>query len=175
MFINLVPCFSILQLTVSGVESEYCIMGNFRGRKLSWILRFCSYWQKFSPQNLWVWHLLEATPVHKSFLCENLISTKSRKFSPSKVSRYTQLLKYVPTCQVNQWKLPIQLLWNAEEKGETMRAEAVHTTLAIAKPRLASFWQWSGTRHAILMNAGWPKLCLMFCKDWHRMSYERWF
>ena len=156
--------------------SEYHIVGNFQGRKLSWILRFCSYWQKFSPQNFGVWHLLAATPVHKSSLRKSYFHQIAKVFSLESFLLYgTQLLKYVPTCQVNQWKLPIQLLWNAEEKGETMRAEAVHTTLAIAKPRLASFWQWSGTRHAILKNAGWPKSCLMFCKDWHRMSYERWF
>ena len=37
----------------------YHTVGNFRGRKLSQILQFCGYLQKFSPQNLGAWRLLE--------------------------------------------------------------------------------------------------------------------
>ena len=32
-----------------GKSPSYCIAGNFRGRKLSQILQFCSYSRKFSP------------------------------------------------------------------------------------------------------------------------------
>ena len=65
-------------------------MGNLRRRKLSRISRFCSYPRKVLCKIgrlgiLWQWH----QAIHKSFLCENHISAKSRKFSPSKVSRYT--------------------------------------------------------------------------------------
>ena len=62
------------------VKACYCIVGNFQGRKLSQILRFCGY----SSQNLGAWHALvqQKQAICKNFLCEN-------EFSPSKVSRYT--------------------------------------------------------------------------------------
>jgi len=34
-------------------KKEYHIAGNFRGRKLSWISRFCGYSRKFSPRKLY--------------------------------------------------------------------------------------------------------------------------
>ena len=50
-------------------------MGNFWGRKLSRISRFCGYSQKFSPWNLGVWCLLawHERSIHESFLHENRI------------------------------------------------------------------------------------------------------
>ena len=42
---------------------KYHIAGNFQGRKLLRISRFCGYSQKFSPRNLEVWHLLVAPKV----------------------------------------------------------------------------------------------------------------
>ena len=49
---------------------SYRIAGNFWGTKLSWISRFYDYSQKFSLQNLGVWHLLAAAV------------SNPRKFSP---------------------------------------------------------------------------------------------
>ena len=53
----------------------YCIAGNFRGRKLAWILWFCGYLQKFSLQNLEVWHLwcCKSKQSVKVFFHENRI------------------------------------------------------------------------------------------------------
>ena len=34
-----------------GMWYTYCVAGNFRGRKLSWMSRFRGYMRKFSPQN----------------------------------------------------------------------------------------------------------------------------
>ena len=64
---------------------------NFRGRKLLRISRFCGYTQKFSPRNLGrgiVWHS-KSDQSTKVFSTKNVFFTNSRKFSPSKVSRYT--------------------------------------------------------------------------------------
>ena len=88
--------------------------GNFRGRKLPRISRFCGYLRKFSLQNLGAWHQLmrQKRAICESFLCkiwgqnlhdkskqsakvftmEIVFFTTSRKFSPSKFSRYTVLL-----------------------------------------------------------------------------------
>ena len=64
---------------------------NFRERKLSQISRFCGYSQRFSPQNLGVWHLwrCKSEQPAKVFSTKIVFFTNSRKFSPSKVSRYT--------------------------------------------------------------------------------------
>ena len=56
---------------------DYRIVGNFRGRKLSQISRFCGYSRKFSLQNLIFWHFnwwqqLGSTP--------RKFSTNLRKF-----------------------------------------------------------------------------------------------
>ena len=62
---------------------EYLLSsGNFRGRKLSRISRFCG---EFSPQNFAAWCRLarQKRAIRESFLCEN-----SRNFSPSKLFRY---------------------------------------------------------------------------------------
>ena len=49
---------------------------------------FCCYSWKFSPRNL-------GCAIHKSFPCENLISTNSWQFTPTKVSHYTVPLNWV--------------------------------------------------------------------------------
>lgn len=49
------------------VPKQYCIAGNFRGRKLSWISRFCGYLQKFLGRNIFWWHKRQ---ICKSFLHE---------------------------------------------------------------------------------------------------------
>ena len=66
----------------------YWTAGNFWGRKLLWILRFCGYSWKFSLRNLGAW---SSNPQK----CENLISTNSWQFSPTKVSHYTVPLNWV--------------------------------------------------------------------------------
>ena len=66
-------------------------------RKLS---RICGYSRKFSPWNLEVWHPLvwHKRAIHRSFLREIVFFSNSRKFSPSKVSRYTVvMMSLVPT------------------------------------------------------------------------------
>ena len=65
--------------------------GNYRRRKLSQILQFCSYSQKFSPQNLAAWHSLvgKKRAICKSFYAKIVFFTNLQKFSPSKFSRYT--------------------------------------------------------------------------------------
>ena len=76
---------------------------NFRGRKLLRISRFCGYTQNFfcklwgvvsfgkakvcNPRKFSLRKIV-FSPIRESFLCENCIFTNSRKFSPSKVSRY---------------------------------------------------------------------------------------
>ena len=74
----------------------YHIAGNFQGRKLLWISRFCGYLRKFSPQNFWVWCLLvrQNKAIHEIFLRKNCIFHHSRKFSPSKVSA----IRYMYVC-----------------------------------------------------------------------------
>ena len=95
---------------------NYRIAGNFWGRKLSQISRisqFCSYLQKFSPWNLGAWCPLvrHKWAIRESFLHENVFFTNSRKFSPSKVSRYTvctenfiDLLGTTPITLVMYWQ-----------------------------------------------------------------------
>ena len=51
---------------------RYCIAGNFRGRKLSQISRFCGYLRKFSPQ-IWGHGIFGAAKA-----------SNSRKFFPRK-------------------------------------------------------------------------------------------
>ena len=52
---------------------EYCIAGNFQGRKL--ISQFCGYLRKFSPRHLEAWHPLvqQKGAIRASFLQENRI------------------------------------------------------------------------------------------------------
>ena len=50
-------------------------MGNFWGRKLLQISRFCGYLWKFSPRNLGVWCLLA---WHKWAICESFLCESSR-------------------------------------------------------------------------------------------------
>ena len=65
----------ISQYSCSVHFRNYYILGNFWGRKLSRISRFCSYSQKFSPQNwgcgVFWWRHQRAT--HEIFLSTNLI------------------------------------------------------------------------------------------------------
>ena len=62
--------------------SRYLIAGNFRGRKLLWISRFCCYSRKFSLRNLKVWHLLAvpATNPRSFFQFVNVFFFEIRYF-----------------------------------------------------------------------------------------------
>ena len=75
------------------------IAGNFRGRKLPRISRFCGYSRKFSPRNLGAWHPLawHKQAISESFLRENIL----RKFFPSKVSRYCMIASYPGLTQLS--------------------------------------------------------------------------
>ena len=84
------PLTSDLLLT-----TECCIAENFWGRKLSRILRFCGYTWKFSPWN-WGVAFFSAAKVSNP---RKLYFTNLRKFSPSKVSRYTVFTRKV----INPW------------------------------------------------------------------------
>ena len=65
----------------------YRIAGNVRGRKLSWISRFCGYFfVKFWDVVFWRGMSEQSMEV---FSAKILFSTNLRKFSASKVSRYT--------------------------------------------------------------------------------------
>ena len=55
----------------------YRIVGNFRGRKLSWISRFCCYSQKFSLWNLGVWY--KYFTICKSFLLWKFLTKTKTK------------------------------------------------------------------------------------------------
>ena len=70
---------------------SFCIAGNFWGRKLSWIFRFCGYLRKFSPLNLGAWDLWRGKSEQsmKVFSAKIVFFTNLLKLSPSKVSRYT--------------------------------------------------------------------------------------
>ena len=86
-FCSMVYILSCEWLTESMI---YRIVGNFRGRKLSQILRFCGYMQKFSPQNLGrgiLWHGKSGQSA-KVFSAKIVFFT-NLQFSPSKVSHYT--------------------------------------------------------------------------------------
>ena len=50
----------------TALSLHYCRAGNFRGRKLLQILRFCGYLQKFSLGYLGMWHFLAA--IRERFL-----------------------------------------------------------------------------------------------------------
>ena len=82
------------------LATECCIAGNFRGRKLSRILRFCGYTWKFS---LWNWGVaffgVAKVSNPRKFSPRKLYFTNLRKFSPSKVSRYTVFTRKV----INPW------------------------------------------------------------------------
>ena len=85
---NIFDSLSLFLLTDQWAD-KYCIAGNFRGRKLSQISKFCGYLRKFSLRN-WgqsiIWQHQRA--IREIFSAENLFSTNSWKFSPTKVSRY---------------------------------------------------------------------------------------
>ena len=63
----------IMNVYTSDLIKEYHIAGNFQGRKLSQILQFCGYSQKFSLRNLGAWHPWRGTSraICESFLLEN--------------------------------------------------------------------------------------------------------
>ena len=72
--------------------------GNFRGRKLSQILKFCGYSRKFSLQNLGVWHLwccktsnLRMFSPRKSYFSPIRESFLSRKFPAIRYSPLSRL------------------------------------------------------------------------------------
>ena len=86
-------CKNALDSNVIYPGLSYRIAGNYWGRKISQILWFCGYTQKFPPAKFGAWHPLawQKWAIHESFLCEIIFFTNSRKFSPSKVSCYTVL------------------------------------------------------------------------------------
>ena len=73
---------------------KYHIAGNFRGRKLSQMLRFCGYLRKFSLRSLGAWVLWRSKNEQsaKVFSAKIVFFTNSRKFSLLKVSCYTVVL-----------------------------------------------------------------------------------
>ena len=84
---------------------KYCIAGNFRGRTFSWILQFCGYLRKFSPQSLGAWHPLERQKqaIRESFLCENctfhqFVKVFSLESFPLYSTWYSERLKYWYFC-----------------------------------------------------------------------------
>ena len=68
--------------------TKYRIAENFWGRKLSRISRFCGDSRKFSPRNFRGVASFAATET-KVFFAKIVFFTDPRKFSPSKVFRYT--------------------------------------------------------------------------------------
>ena len=93
---------------LNGSRGQYCITGNFRGRKLLRILKSCSYSQKFSSWN-WGrgiflrWH---KWVVRKSFLRKNLISAKMWKFFPP---RKFAAIRYLTSLTSLNWHWPDHL------------------------------------------------------------------
>ena len=84
--------------TTSVLEDMYALLSNqfpysrkLSREKLSRISRFCGYLWKFSPWNLRAWHPLaqQKRQSAKVFSAKIVFFTNSRKFSSSKVSRYT--------------------------------------------------------------------------------------
>ncbi len=64
-----------------GRYSRYRIAGNFRGRKLSRILRFYSHPRKFSPRNF-----RHATPIMRSVYIPRKFSPQNAPFLPIRES-----------------------------------------------------------------------------------------
>ena len=63
----------------------YRIAGNFRGRKLSQSLKFCSYLRKSSLPNLGAWHLLVASASNlQKFFSVKIFSPICKSFLPGK-------------------------------------------------------------------------------------------
>ena len=63
----------------SYTSQHYRIAGNFQGRKLLRVSRFCVYSRKFSL-GVWCPLVWQKRAIHKSFLHENHIFTNLRKF-----------------------------------------------------------------------------------------------
>ena len=82
---------SVLGICMHFCQINFRIAGNFRGRKRSWISRFCGYLWKFSPWNLRAWRPLaqQKRQSAKVLSTKIVFFTNSQKFSSSKVSRYT--------------------------------------------------------------------------------------
>ena len=78
-------------------KRHYRIAGNFRGRKLLQILRFCSYSQKFSPANWRAWHIFGSTSKQstKVFSTKIVFFTNSWKFSLTTM-RYIYCIILIP-------------------------------------------------------------------------------
>ena len=94
--------------------TQYHIAGNFRGRKLLQILRFCGYLWKFSPRNLGAGRPLvrHKRTIHENFFVKIVFFTNSWKFSPSKVSCYT-----VSCVACTCWEMPASLYHPGEWKN----------------------------------------------------------
>ena len=91
--------FDVIDTGESNQKPKYCIAENFRGRKLSWILRFCGYSWKFFPWNSGVWRPLawQQRAIRESFLCENCIFHQFAKvFSLESFPLYG--MSWSPTC-----------------------------------------------------------------------------
>ena len=102
-----------LRCSLPLVQDIYRIVGNFWGRKLSRILRFCGYSRKFSPWNLGVWCPLapHKRAIHESFLCENCIFHQFAKV----FSLESFLLYGMPDCG-------LVVVWLSELSGRTLAA-----------------------------------------------------
>ena len=80
-----------LGMRLPRMKVYYCTARNFWGRKLSQILRFCGYSQKFSLRNylgcgILRWHNWQhQQAIHEKFSPQKILfSTNLRKFSPRK-------------------------------------------------------------------------------------------
>ena len=84
-------------------HSDHCITENFRGRKLSQILWFCGYLQKFPPRNFGLWRPLAC--MAKGSNPQRFSLKKSKVFSLESFLLYGI-----------QWSLTVQC-WHRKEKS----------------------------------------------------------
>ena len=97
--------FSCMRVFTLALWSYYCLVyriaENFQGRKLSQILRFCGYSQKFLLQNLGAWCPLarQKRGIHESFLHENwgFFSPIHESFLPRKFPAIQYSCRYILT------------------------------------------------------------------------------
>ena len=94
-------CFPFWNSVTQHYECEYHIAGNFRGRKLLGISRFCGYLQKFSLRNLKICRPLmqHEWAICESFCLESFLLYSIRvSFSPSFPLDVPRILFYF-TCK----------------------------------------------------------------------------
>ena len=131
--------FDVIDTGESNQKPKYCIAENFRGRKLSWILRFCGYSRKFFPWNSGVWRPLawQQRAIRESFLCENCIFHQFAKvFSLESFPLYG--MSWSPTC-----------ITDRQTGGQTcQRGSDMSKTMHIATISVSAF-------HTIKRSASW--------------------